>query len=241
MRPLPLVLALAAALPLAAGGCGDETASGDQRPVVYAASSLRDAFPDLSTAARYSFAGSDKLRLQIERGAPADVFASANPKEAQALRRAGRCSTPRTFTTNVLVLLVPARAGGRVRSVQDLRRGGLRLAVGSEGVPIGDYTRKLLARMRLSSALARNTVSSEPDVAGIVGKVALGSADAGFAYATDARSATGRVRAIALPREAQPPVRLQICAVHDTPAAQRFVDRVLSPAGRAILRRHGFG
>ena len=237
-RSLVLLLAL---VPFA--GCGGQASSADRGPEVYAAASLRDTFPALDRAARFSFAGSDKLRLQIERGAPADVFASANPKEAQALYRAGRCTRPETFATNVLVLLVPAhgRGSGRVGSLADLGRGGLRLAVGSAGVPIGDYTRKLLARMGMAGALARNTVSTEPDVSGIVGKVALGSADAGFAYATDARAARGRVRAIALPRDAQPPVKLQICAVRRTAAAQRFVGRVLSPEGRAVLVAHGFG
>src|SRR5436309_3145685 len=74
---------------------------------VYAAASLRDAFPALDRQPQYSFAGSNQLQLQIERGAPADVFASASPNEPRALFREGRCSRPRTFATNRLALLVP--------------------------------------------------------------------------------------------------------------------------------------
>ena len=117
---------------------------------VYAAASLRDAFPQIASAT-YNFAGSNQLQLQIERGAPADVFASASPQEAQALFRRGRCTRPVTFATNVVVLLVPSADPGNVDSVYDLRRGGLRLAVGNAAVPIGDYTRRLLKRLRLTA------------------------------------------------------------------------------------------
>ena len=195
-RPLRRVALLGAVLAVAVLG----PAAAAQAVTVYAAASLRDAFPRIDGRATYSFAGSNQLQLQIERGAPADVFASASPDEAQALFRAGRCTRPVTFATNRLVLLVPRSNPAHLRSVYGLRKGGLRLAVGTSGVPIGDYTRRLLRRMRLSSALDRNRVSQETNVSGVVSKVALGSADAGFAYVTDGRSARGRVRAISATR-----------------------------------------
>jgi molybdate transport system substrate-binding protein len=211
---------------------------------VYAAASLRDAFPQIQDAT-YNFAGSNALQLQIARGAPADVFASASPKEAQALFEAGRCSRPVTFATNVVVVLVPKGNPGHVRSVYSLRDGGRRIAIGTAGVPIGDYTRKLLARMRLSSILSSNTVSQESNVAGITSKVALGSADAGFAYVTDGRIVADRVKTIALPSWAQPPVRYQLCAVRrsgaDTSGANAFIRRVVGSKGRGVLRAGGFG
>jgi molybdate transport system substrate-binding protein len=173
------------------------------------------------------------------------VFASASPKEAQALFEAGRCSRPVTFATNVVVLLVPEGNPGHVRSVYSLRDGGRRVAIGTAGVPIGDYTRKLLARMRLSSILSSNTVSQESNVAGITSKVALGSADAGFAYVTDGRIVADRVKTIALPGWAQPPVRYQLCAVKrsgaDTSGANAFIRRVVGSKGRGVLRAAGFG
>ena len=211
---------------------------------VYAAASLRDAFPQIASAT-YNFAGSNQLQLQIERGAPADVFASASPQEAQALFRQGRCTRPVTFATNVVVLLVPSSDPGNVDSVYDLRRGGLRLAVGNAAVPIGDYTRRLLKRLRLTSVLTSNRVSSEPNVASIVSKIALGSADAGFAYVTDGKIAADRTNTVRLPKWAQPPVRYQICRVirpgADDAVARSFIRQVRSSKGRRILRQGGFG
>lgn len=212
---------------------------------VYAASSLREALPALDKAPDYNFAGSNTLQSQIERGAPADVFLSASPGEAQALFRAGRCTRPVTFATNRLVLLVPKGNPTRLRSVYRLRDGGRRLAVGTAGVPVGDYTRRLLRRMRLSAVLDRNTVSQETNVAGVVAKVALGSADAGFVYATDARAAADRTDTVALPRWAQPPVRYQGCVVRrsggDGAGGNAFLRRLVGGQGRSVLKRYGFG
>lgn len=219
-------------------------AAAAQALTVYAAASLREAFPQIASAT-YSFAGSNTLQQQIERGAPADVFASASPKEAQALFAEGRCTRPVTFATNVVVVLVPRSNPGHVRSVYSLRSGGRRIAIGTAGVPIGDYTRKLLARMRLSSILSRNAVSQETNVAGITSKVALGSADAGFAYVTDGKIVASRVRTIRLPTWAQPPVQYRICAVRrngaSTRAAKAFIKRVVGAKGRRVLHAGGFG
>jgi len=212
---------------------------------VYAASSLRDAFPAISGSPAYNFGGSNTLQAQIERGAPADVFASASPGEARALFRDGLCSRPVTFATNKLVLIVPRGNPGHVRSVYTLRAGGRRLAIGTAGVPVGDYTRQLLRRLHLSSILSSNTVSQETNVANITSKVALRSADAGFVYVTDRRSAGDRLAGISLPRWAQPPVRYSICVVRrsgvDSSGAAAFIRRVRSTSGRRALKRFGFG
>jgi molybdate transport system substrate-binding protein len=215
-------------------------------PRVYAASSLRSVFPEIDGSPVYNFAGSNALQTQIERGAPADVFASASTKEAQALFKEGRCTRPVTFATNILVLLVPAKNPAGIKSIYSLKSGPKRrLAVGSPGVPVGDYTRQLLARMRLSSILTRHTVSNESNVANLTAKVALGSADAGFAYITDAKAAGNRVRSIRLPTWAQPPVRYQMCAVKrsgaDTAAANAFIKKVTAANGRRVLKKWGFG
>src|SRR5215207_11190353 len=121
-------------------GCGGSdpqppAAEQTKPPVVYAAASLREAFPKIDPRAKYNFAGSNQLQTQIERGAPADVFASASPKEAEGLYEAGRCTRPVVFATNVLVMLVPADKPAGLRSVSSLRRAPrLRLAVGAEDV-----------------------------------------------------------------------------------------------------------
>src|SRR5215218_4885944 len=233
---------LAVALAVAAVLCAPAAA---QAVTVYAAASLSAAFPRIDGSPAYNFAGSNQLQLQIERGAPADVFASASPAEGHALFRAGRCTRPVTFATNVLVMITPRANRARLRSAFDLRRGRHRLAVGSAGVPIGAYTRQILARMALSSILRTNTVSQEPNVSSVVSKVALGSADAGFAYVTDWRAARSRLGLIRLPTRFQPPVRYQLCAVRRPGAATRaarvFISRVRSTRGRRILRSFGFG
>jgi molybdate transport system substrate-binding protein len=212
---------------------------------VYAAASLRDVFPQIAPNPGYNFGGSGALQLQIEKGAPADVFASASPKEAQALFQAGRCTRPVTFATNLVVLLVPKSNPAGIRSVYNLRKGNRRLAVGVPGVPIGAYTRKLLARMRLSSILTTNTVTLEANVAGITSKVALGAVDAGFTYITDGRIVADRVSVIRLPMWAQPPVRYQACAVKragaDESHALAFVKRLGGDRARGLLRGAGFG
>jgi molybdate transport system substrate-binding protein len=231
---IPLAIALVLAAPAAAHAVS-----------VYAAASLTTAFPRIDGSPTFNFAGSNQLQLQIERGAPADVFAAASPREAQALFRAGRCGRPVTFATNVLVMITPRANRAGLRSAFDLRRGRHRIAIGTAGVPIGAYTRQILARMGLTSILRTNTVSQEPNVSGVVSKVALGSADAGFAYLTDWRAARSRLGLVRLPARFQPPVRYQICAVRrpgaDSAGARVFIERVRSDRGRRILRGAGFG
>jgi molybdate transport system substrate-binding protein len=212
---------------------------------VYAATSLTSVFPALNKGPTYSFGGSNTLQLQIERGAPADVFASASPGEAQALFREGRCTRPVTFATNRLVVLIPNSNPGSITSVYSLRSGGRKLSIGNSGVPVGAYTRKVLKRMRLSSILSSNTVSQQTNVGQVASQVALGAADAGFVYYTDALSVRDRTKVISLPKWAQPPVRYQICTVRrsgaDTRGAAAFIKRVTGKAGRGALKAYGFG
>jgi len=241
MRARPTLLSILAAAALGVG----VPAVAQAAPTVYAAASLNNAFPALDGAPKYNFAGSNTLQTQIERGAPADVFASASPTEAQALFNKGLCSRPVTFATNILVLVVPKDNPAGVKSVYSLRGSGKRLAVGTAGVPIGNYTRLLLRRLHLTSVLSTNTVSQEKDVTSVLTKVALGSADAGFVYHTDALSTRGRTREIRVPKWAQPAVRYQICAVKrpgaNTAEAEAYIKKVVGGAGRTILKRYGFG
>jgi len=237
-RRMRVILLLATALVLAAPAAAHAF-------TVYGAASLSSAFPVIDSSPTYNFAGSNQLQLQIERGAPADLFASASPAEPAALFKEGRCSRPVTFATNILVMVTPTNNPAGLRSVYGLRTGSHRLAVGTAGVPIGVYTRQLLRRMQLTSILSTNTVSLEPNVNSIIAKVGLGSADAGFSYFTDYLAAKNRLRVFRLPTWAQPPVRYQMCVVKrpgaDTASANRFMQRVLSTQGRRVLKRFGFG
>ena len=212
---------------------------------VYAATSLTGVFPALNKSPKYNFGGSNTLQAQIERGAPADVFAAASPNEAQALFREGLCTRPVTFAINRLVLLIPNANPGHISSVYSLRSGGRRVSIGTAGVPIGAYTRQLLRRMRLSSILSSNTVSQQTNVGQVSAQVATGSADAGFVYYTDGLAVKDRTKMLSLPRWAQPPVRYQICTVRragvDTRGAQAFIRQVTGKAGRSALKHYGFG
>jgi molybdate transport system substrate-binding protein len=238
MRRTTLAALLAGAVAFAAPAAA-------QAVNVYAATSLTNVFPALDKSQKYSFGGSNTLQLQIERGAPADVFASASPHEAQTLFHEGLCTRPVTFAINRLVLLIPNANPGNVTSVYSLRTGGRRLSIGQAGVPIGAYTRQLLKRMRLSSVLSSNRVSQQSNVGQVSSQVALGSADAGFVYYTDGLAVKDRTKMLSLPKWAQPPVRYQICTVKragvDTKGAKAFIDKVTGRAGRGALKAYGFG
>jgi len=210
---------------------------------VLAAASLLGVFPQIDRLPRYQFAGSDQLAFQITQGAPADVFAAASPKYSEQLYAQGLCSKPATFATNTVVLIVPRANPARIRSVYDLQRSDIKLVIGAQGVPIGDYTRKLLANLGLSSVL-KNVVSNEDDVKLVVAKVALGEADAGFVYRTDVRPVGNKVFRIAIPAKAEPTVKYELCIVRNAKhplLAASFVRKVLSKQGRAKLQAAGFG
>jgi len=211
---------------------------------VFAAASLTGVFPKIASAPRYSFAGSDQLAFQIRQGAPVDVYAAASPKYPELLYRDGLVRKPAVFATNRLVIVVPRSNRARIGSVYDLRRSGVKLVVGDAAVPIGSYTRQILDNLGITADVLKNVVSEETDVKGIVAKVALGEADAGFVYVTDAKAVASKTKTIALPAWAQPPIRYEIAVVSSTSrakAARAFVARVLSKRGRALLAGAGFG
>ena len=212
---------------------------------VYAATSLTKVMPAIKRDARYSFGGSNTLQIQIERGAPADLFLSAEPNEAQALYHEGRCERPVTFATNKLVLIVRQGDPKKVGSVYGLRKGGLNLSVGNASVPVGAYTRRLLRRLGLSKALTINKVSQQSNVGQVLSQVAFGGADAGFVYATDARTQAKRVDPLYVPTWAQPPVRYQGCVVKrdgvDGSGARALLREIRGSRGRGLLKRAGFG
>jgi molybdate transport system substrate-binding protein len=209
---------------------------------IYAAASLTDAFEALDPGQRYSFAGSNTLETQIRNGAPADLFASASPVNTQRLFRAGLVGKPVTFTANRLALIVPKSNPAGIRSVYDLQRKPAKLVVANAAVPVGAYTRTVLRKMGLSSVLSK-VVSQETDVRAVAGKVALGQADAGFVYLTDARAVNGRVIVIRIPAWGQPRVRYEIAVVSSSSkkaAAQAWIKTLLSRKGQALLRSYGF-
>ena len=210
---------------------------------VYAAASLTNVFPALAPSNKYSFAGSNALAAQIKQGAPADVFASANLTLPEQLYEGGFCSKPVVFTRNTLVIVVPEKNSAGIKNIYDLTNPGVKVDIAAPGVPVGTYTQQILANMNLTAGVMKNVVSQETDVREVLSKVALGEADAGFVYSTDAKTVPGQVKVIKVPAWAQPKVQYGICVVSrsaDKSDAQAFVNLVLSRAGQKKLLSYGF-
>jgi molybdate transport system substrate-binding protein len=210
--------------------------------VVFAAASLTLALPAYQPLDRYSFAGSNALAAQISLGAPADVFLSANTTIPRQLHANGLVGKPIVFTRNSLILIVPKSNPANLHSVFDLQKPGVKLVIAAAGVPVGDYTRTVLANLNLSGVLS-NVVSQESDVREVLAKVALGEADAGFVYTTDARSVRGKVKTIGIRPSAQPTVAYAGAVVSSSAhkqAALAFIRSLLTPEGQAELRAYGF-
>jgi molybdate transport system substrate-binding protein len=246
------------AVALGAAGCGGDddsgggSGSGPTRLVVSAASSMTNAleecgpkFGDEEKAdVRLSFGGSDELAAQIQQGAPVDVYAAANTKLPDQLHADGQLGKPVEFATNEFVLAVPKDSD--IASIEDLTKDGTKIAIGSESVPIGSYTRETLGKLPADQekAILANVRSNEPDVKGIVGKLTQGAADAGFVYVTDVNATNGALKAIKLPADLEPQVTYGAGVVTKAPQpelAQKFVDGLTQGDCADALAAAGFG
>ena len=246
MRRLRVLLACAGLL-AACGSDDDPAASAKPQLTVSAAASLKNAFTAYGEAfdaasVRSSFAGSDDLAAQIRQGVKPVVFASANTKLPDQLYQEGLVEKPVTFASNELVLAVPADSS--VQSLDDLTKKGTTIAMGSESVPVGSYTRKVLDGLPADkkAAILGNVRSNEPDVGGVVGKVTQGAVDAGFVYVTDVEATEGKLKAIDLPADLKPQVAYGVAVVKGAKhpeQAQQFVDGLLKGAGSEALDRAG--
>jgi molybdate transport system substrate-binding protein len=237
---VPGVLALCVVLAAVAGRA---QARSQAQITVYAAASLTDVFPKIDGAPKYAFGGSNTLAAQIQQGAPADVFASANMTIPNQLYAKGLCSKPVVLTRNTLVIVVPKANPRGVKSVYDLAKPGIKLDVAGPGVPVGSYTLQILKNMNLSASVTKNVVSQETDVREVLAKVALGEADAGFVYSTDAKTVPGRVTVIKVPAWAQPKVQYGVCVVTasgNKADGQAFIAKVVGKPGQAKLIAAGF-
>jgi len=252
---------LFAAVALALGcrsGKPESGSSAERRELrVYAASSLRDAFSELGreferthdgVAVVFNFAGTQELRTQIEHGARADVFASADVAHANALLESRRILAPVSFARNEPVLVVSSSAGAVIRSFADLPLAE-RLVVGTPEVPIGRYTLQILERANgvlgaeFGSRVAGRVASRELNVRQVLAKVSLGEADAGIVYRTDALAAAGKVRVVTIPPDLNVLAEYPISVVTDAEEpelAVEWVNLVRSETGRRALLAAGF-
>lgn len=228
-------------------------ASSKQPVRVYAASSLTEVFKELERTfertnpgvdVRLNFAGSQTLRLQLEEGAPAEVFASANEVHMQALVDREIMQPARIFATNRLVVIVPEGNPAGIAQFDDLGE-ARRLVIGMSEVPVGIYTDEAFDRADrdlpgFDQKVRASIVSREANVRLVRAKVELGEADAAVVYRTDLSES---VDAIEIPDPWNPRARYPI-ALHSersSPAAREFIEFVLSDDGQNILAEHGFG
>jgi molybdate transport system substrate-binding protein len=215
---------------------------------VFAASSLTEAFGTIATAfqrqhpgvhVQFDFDASSTLAEQITQGAPADVFASAAPSNMQQVVQAKDAGAPTDFARNQLEIAVPPKNPGSVRSIADLARSGVKVAVCQPQVPCGAIAEQLFERAKITV----KPTTEEPDVKSTLQKVELGEVDAGVVYVTDVRAAAGKVIGIRVPARLNvattyPIARLR--SARNPAAAAAFVRFVLSPAGRKVLAADGF-
>jgi molybdate transport system substrate-binding protein len=232
--------------------------SGSEAPAksslsIFAASSLTEAFGELADAfskthgikPTLAFAGSQVLRLQIEHGARADVFASANADHMRALVSDGRVADPEIFAYNELVVIIPKQNPASIRSFLDLPR-ARRLVVGAPEVPVGMYTQTLLHRAEaalgadFAETVRSHIVSEESNVRLVRAKVELGEADAALVYRTDV---SGDLITVEVPAELAVRASYHIGLIEGRSRgelARRWIDFVKSSEGQAILSKHGF-
>lgn len=234
---------------------------GPRSLTVYAAASLTGAFKEIGkdfeavnpgVKIAFSFAGSQILRIQLEQGAIADVFASADHKNMDLLV-ADHLIVPNSyqdFATNKLIVILPAMNSSNIQKIEDLAKPNLKLILADSSVPAGNYARQILTKMSsnpnygsdFSEKVLANVVSNETDVKQVVAKVELGEADAGIAYVSDT-FATPNLMTISIPDEYNVIAKFPIAVLtnsHDSKSAEAFISYILSPTGQSVLSKWGF-
>jgi molybdate transport system substrate-binding protein len=263
MKRSSIVLGLLLAVTLAAPSFAASQPRADERAslTVFAAVSLAEPFGELGHVlegshpglkVRFNFAGSQQLAAQIEQGAAADLFASADERWMEYLAQRDKLEgEPRVFAHNGLVVIVPRSNPARIHGLPDLARRGVKLVVGSPATPVGAYSREVLRRMGtlkpdfaadFAARATANVVSEEDNVKSVVTKVQLGEADAGMVYRSDVTPSVARnVRVFEVPPAAQIVANYPIAATKSSPhaeAAQAFLALLASRDGQAVLERH---
>ena len=233
------------------------TAAPARELIVFAAASLRESFETLGhlfearhpgVRVRFNLAGSQELRFQIQQGAKADVFASADLVHATAAAEAGLTDKPRIFARNLPVVVVPHANPAGLKSFADLPRAA-HLVIGAPGVPIGRYTLAIFKKAAATygdgfgKTLDSRIASRELNVRQVLAKVSLGEADAGVVYRSDAVTAKTAVDIIDIPTTINVVAEYAVAPVKAAlqPAlARQWCDLLLSTEGSAVLAKAGF-
>ncbi|MFN2199374.1 MAG: molybdate ABC transporter substrate-binding protein [Anaerolineales bacterium] len=249
-------------LTLTLNACAGAPPSSENILTVLAAASLTESFDRLKAdfenanpgvTVTISYAGSQQLAQQLIQGAPADVFASANPEQMANVVAAGRITaeTPATLAYNQLVAIAPSDGPRPLADLQDLSQPGLKVVLAAAEVPVGAYTLLFLDKAtadpefgpEFKAGVLANVVSYETNVKAIANKIALGEADAGIVYASDVTAANrDRLVTLPIPTELNVLANYQIAILKDSRApelAARWLAYLLSPDGQAVLADNG--
>ena len=215
---------------------------------VFAASSLKEAFTTIGkqfeaahpgVTVTFSFGASSTLATQINNGAPADVFASASPKNMQQVVTAGGASNPVNFAKNVMEVAVPPSNPAQVTSVNDLAKSSVKTALCQPQVPCGETAAKVFKNAKITV----KPVTLQPDVKSVLTQVELGNVDAGVVYVTDVQAAGSKVKGVTIPADVNASTLYPIAVLthsKEPSIAQAFVAYVLSPTGEQVLKAAGF-
>jgi molybdate transport system substrate-binding protein len=246
VRTLGVAAAVALSLSFASACGSDDTTPGNRTLTVFAAASLTSSFTELGkefeadhdgVTVRFSFGGSSDLVSQIQAGAPADVFASADTTTMGKL--GDLADGPKDFASNSLEIAVPPGNPAGITGLADLAKSGVKLVVCAPEVPCGAATQKLAT----AADLALAPVSEEQSVTDVLGKVESGEADAGLVYVTDVKGAGDTVEGITFPESSTAVNVYPITAVDDAKdhdLAEEFVAFVLGDEGQRVLADAGF-
>jgi molybdate transport system substrate-binding protein len=215
---------------------------------VFAAASLMGTFTEIGKqfeaahpgdTVKFSFGGSSTLADQITSGAPADVFASAAPKNMDTVVSAGDASSPQDFAKNTAEIAVPPSNPASVTSVNDLAKSSVKVALCQPQVPCG----VVAAEVFKNAGITVKPVTLQPDVKSVLTQVELGNVDAGVVYVTDVKAAGSKVKGVVIPANLNASTLYPIAAISSSKElaiAQAFVAYVLSPAGQSVLAAAGF-
>ena len=265
MRCFAVTFLMITLVALGMAGCGsnegDSTSSGGSPSTsasswpalsgnitVFAAASLTETFTELGrqfeadnpgTKVTFSFGASSALAEQINNGAPADVFASASPKNMDQVVSVGGASDPKVFATNKMEIATPPNNPAKITSVDDLAKSSVKTALCQPQVPCGSVAQQVLTNAKITV----QPVTLEPDVKSVLSKVQLGEVDAGMVYLTDVKAAGDKVAGVQIAEDVNASTDYPIAALtksSNAAVASAFEDLVLSPAGGSVLTAAGF-
>ena len=240
-----------------AAACTNSSAIDSSTPptqlTVFAASSLTKAFSQIgqdyqalypNVRVTFNFGSSTDLSQQIQSEGTADVFASASQSAMDTVESDPGVSDRTNVATNDLVIITPASDPAEIGSLEDLTKSGVKLVLGAEGVPVGDYAREALKNAGIEQQALANVVSNEEDDVSVVGKITTGEADAAIVYASDVAATGDTVRSVQIPDDVNVTASYPAAVVAGTAhpdQARSFVDYVGGTEGQDVLKQFGFG